>query len=167
MLFFNNSAESPHCQSEVRWAGIPGCLPHLQYAARLPREEVTGAALELRLHDSFAFCSGLSGWLKRYCIFSLYTWQRQSEWYESHCLREKRAFIFRRCPVDDIFVIMWGLLAVILSVSVYPLSLSFSTTHFFCLTFLKAAEVHWHVNFWLMRHLLEQNLETDLSDGIF
>ncbi len=110
-----------------RWGELesPGVLPHLQYAARLPREEVTGAALELRLQDSFAFCSGLSGWLKRYCIFSLYTWQRQSEWYESQCLREKRAFLFRRCPVDVIFVIMWGLLAVILSVAVSP-SLSLS-----------------------------------------
>lgn len=152
LLFFNNSAKNPQCQSEVRWAGIPGCLPHLQYAARLPREEVTGAALELRLQDSFAFCSGLSGWLKRYCIFSLYTWQRQSEWYESQCLREKKAFLFRRCPVDVIFVIMWGLLAVILLSLCLPLSL-FLNNSLFCLTFLKAAEVHWHVNLWLMRQL--------------
>lgn len=131
ILLFNNSAKKAQRQSKVRWAGFPGRLPHLQYTARLPREEVTRAALEIRQQDSFAFCSVLIGLLKRYCIFFLYTGQRQSEWYESQYLDNKLflfcKMLYRSYTYDDV-----GVPTVILSLSLYSI---------FC---LKAAKVHRH-----------------------
>lgn len=111
-------------RGEVSWN------PRMLASFAVCREEVTGAALQLRLQDSFAFCSGLSAWLKRYCIFSLYTWQRQSEWYESRRKKKRKEKMMScRCYHCD-----------------HSFCLSLSLTHFF-LTFIKAAEVHWHLNF--------------------
>lgn len=97
-----------------------------------------------------------SQWLIKMVLYFLFIYLTETEWmiWVLQKKKKKKAFLFLKkmsCYLCDH----------VGASRCHSFSLSQQLT--FCLTFIKAAKVHWHVNFWAMRHLLEQNLETDLS----